>query len=231
MSPKRSDVFKAGRREAILAAAMRLFVAQGYDRTTMREIATEAGVSTGAIYVYFHTKAEILDATCLERSARERTELREALANLPPGVDPLTAGLSIVMQPYLTATAAERQERERLSLMMLYEATREPAFAASMREICGSWRSLTETILHEEQSAGRIAADLDLEALSDVLMALPFGLEIVELLGGKDFDWSAIIRTLARVLWPGMATWPALREAVATGAVPAEVLASADSSG
>jgi AcrR family transcriptional regulator len=229
--PKRSEHFKADRREEILAAATRCFLARGYDRTTMREIATEAGVSTGAIYVYFHTKAEILDATCLERSARERTELREALAHLPPGVDPLTAGLSVVLQPYLAATAAERQERERLSLMMLYEATREPAFAASMREICGSWRSLTEAILREEQSAGRIAADLDLDALADVLMALPFGLEIVELLGGKEFDWSAIIRTLSRVLWPGMATVAALRDAVAAGAVPADVLAGAHGSG
>jgi AcrR family transcriptional regulator len=108
----------------------------------LREIAAVAGVSTGAIYVSFRTKAKILEATCLERSARERAELREALANLPTGVDPLAAGMSVVLDPYLAATPAERQERERVNPMMLYEATREPAFAASLREVCGSWRNL-----------------------------------------------------------------------------------------
>src|SRR5690242_13381925 len=64
MSPKRSEEFKADREEEILAAARRCFLAQGYDRTTMREIAAEAGVSTGAIYTYFGTKVEILQALC-----------------------------------------------------------------------------------------------------------------------------------------------------------------------
>jgi AcrR family transcriptional regulator len=43
-------------RAAILGTAMRLFQERGYDRTTMRAIAQEAGVSVGNAYYYFESK-------------------------------------------------------------------------------------------------------------------------------------------------------------------------------
>jgi AcrR family transcriptional regulator len=43
-------------RAAILATAMRLFQERGYDKTTMRAIAQEAGVSVGNAYYYFESK-------------------------------------------------------------------------------------------------------------------------------------------------------------------------------
>jgi AcrR family transcriptional regulator len=46
-------------RARILDAAMELFRRQGFEETTMREIATEAGVATGAAYYYFDSKDAI----------------------------------------------------------------------------------------------------------------------------------------------------------------------------
>ncbi|WP_441245387.1 TetR family transcriptional regulator [Kitasatospora sp. McL0602] len=43
-------------RALILETAMRLFQERGYDKTTMRAIATEAGVSVGNAYYYFESK-------------------------------------------------------------------------------------------------------------------------------------------------------------------------------
>ncbi|SEO18885.1 TetR/AcrR family transcriptional regulator [Actinacidiphila rubida] len=43
-------------RAVILETAMRLFRERGYDKTTMRAIATEAGVSVGNAYYYFESK-------------------------------------------------------------------------------------------------------------------------------------------------------------------------------
>ena len=47
-------------RSAIVTAALRLFRENGYDATTMRAIAAEAGVSTGNAYYYFASKEELL---------------------------------------------------------------------------------------------------------------------------------------------------------------------------
>jgi AcrR family transcriptional regulator len=43
-------------RELILSTALRLFAEQGYGKTTMRAIATEAGVSVGNAYYYFGSR-------------------------------------------------------------------------------------------------------------------------------------------------------------------------------
>ena len=57
LSPKAEQT-----RATIAEAAMRLFRRDGYDRTTMRAIATEAGVSVGNAYYYFGSKDHLIQA-------------------------------------------------------------------------------------------------------------------------------------------------------------------------
>jgi AcrR family transcriptional regulator len=47
-------------RSAIIDAALRLFRERGYDATTMRAIAGEAGVSVGNAYYYFASKEQLI---------------------------------------------------------------------------------------------------------------------------------------------------------------------------
>ncbi|TCC54597.1 TetR/AcrR family transcriptional regulator [Kribbella pittospori] len=49
-------------RELILSTALRLFREQGYGKTTMRAIATEAGVSVGNAYYYYGSKEHLMQA-------------------------------------------------------------------------------------------------------------------------------------------------------------------------
>ncbi len=54
------DTHKGGRtREEILHAAHRLFITHGYNGTSMRQIAREAGVALGGIYNHFPNKEEL----------------------------------------------------------------------------------------------------------------------------------------------------------------------------
>jgi AcrR family transcriptional regulator len=52
----------SGSRQAILAAARRLFAAQGFNGTSLRAIAAEAGVDAALIVHFFGTKARLLTA-------------------------------------------------------------------------------------------------------------------------------------------------------------------------
>lgn len=47
-------------RELILGTALRLFAEKGYEETTLREIAREAGVSLGLSYRYFASKEDLV---------------------------------------------------------------------------------------------------------------------------------------------------------------------------
>jgi AcrR family transcriptional regulator len=66
--PATEPVTKGGRtRAAIIEAGYRLFVRQGYNATSMRQIADEVGLALGAAYNYFAGKEELWIAVLYER--------------------------------------------------------------------------------------------------------------------------------------------------------------------
>ena len=65
-------------RALILSTALALFREQGFEKTTMREIAAEAGVALGATYYYFASK----DALVLAFYAQSQMELEPLLAEV-----------------------------------------------------------------------------------------------------------------------------------------------------
>src|SRR5438034_9353725 len=76
MKPKtKSDETRA----RILEAAIELFRRQGFDAATMREIATEAGVATGAAYYYFDSKDAIVLAFYDQAQKEMEPRLEQAL--------------------------------------------------------------------------------------------------------------------------------------------------------
>lgn len=62
-------------RSRILEAALAVFRERGFERATMREIATEAGVAVGAAYYYFESK----DAIVMAFYIRSQGEMRHAI--------------------------------------------------------------------------------------------------------------------------------------------------------
>jgi AcrR family transcriptional regulator len=65
-------------RKRILDAALGLFQRKGFAETTMRDVASEAGVATGAAYYYYRSKEELVMAFYL----RTEEEAREAFARV-----------------------------------------------------------------------------------------------------------------------------------------------------
>ncbi|WP_367130245.1 MULTISPECIES: TetR/AcrR family transcriptional regulator [Streptomyces] len=63
----------------ILETALRLFQERGYDKTTMRAIAQEAGVSVGNAYYYFAGKEHLIQGFYDRIAAEHRAAAREVL--------------------------------------------------------------------------------------------------------------------------------------------------------
>lgn len=61
-------------RNRILDAALRLFRERGFEQTTMRDVADEAGVATGAAYYYYRSKEDLVLAFYL-RTDEEAAEI------------------------------------------------------------------------------------------------------------------------------------------------------------
>lgn len=75
------------RKDAIVAAAIDLFSAQGYHATPTAELARQAGVSEGSIFYYFPTKEEILLHILQEAMAHYLEAVRKILEEASSGID------------------------------------------------------------------------------------------------------------------------------------------------
>ena len=69
-----------GTKETILNAALKLFSTKGFEKTTMRAIAAEADVATGAAYYYFKTKEDLVLAFYVESCSEFMANSVEAAA-------------------------------------------------------------------------------------------------------------------------------------------------------
>jgi AcrR family transcriptional regulator len=99
VSPARS----AQTRTAIVEAALRLFRENGYDATTMRAIAREAGVAAGNAYYYFGSKEELIQEYYARNHAEHAAACRpilEAEARFAPRLRGVLRVLIDTQAPY-----------------------------------------------------------------------------------------------------------------------------------
>lgn len=86
--PARSEERRAGQlksaRLGIMMAAARIVIQDGYQATTMRTIAREAGYTASSLYTYFKSKEEIFAALREEIMTRFNSTVSE---ELPEGLD------------------------------------------------------------------------------------------------------------------------------------------------
>lgn len=105
--PERSDRSDRGerdrgerggdKRERILLAAERIFARHGFFAARVSEIAKEAGVADGTIYLYFKSKDDLLISLFENRMKQVNDELRRAIAGRPPA-DQLRAFIHTYLQ-------------------------------------------------------------------------------------------------------------------------------------
>jgi AcrR family transcriptional regulator len=80
------------RRETVVAAAIPIFAARGYDAGSTMEIAKAAGISQAYVFRLFPTKAELFAAVVAAASERMQDAIREASARTrAEGTDPLAS--------------------------------------------------------------------------------------------------------------------------------------------
>lgn len=78
-------------REALIDAAGRLFVREGFHATSLDAIADEAGYTKGAVYSNFDGKEDLFFALYERRVERRVHELEEAITSAPSASEALTA--------------------------------------------------------------------------------------------------------------------------------------------
>ena len=82
--PERADA-QGRRAERVLDAATTLLLRWGYRKTTIDDVAREAGVSKGTIYLYWPDKNALFRAALLRAQQQAAVEVQQRIAADPEG--------------------------------------------------------------------------------------------------------------------------------------------------
>src|ERR1700722_1829398 len=124
--PRVSAEHLDAQRKTILSAAVRCFAERGFHRSTMRDVIREAGMSAGALYLYFKSKEELIEAIAESRHRRENQWIIDALDR-----DNFAESLHVLLGSFASQLTNPRAEQERrLNVQLWAEAVLDPKLNA-----------------------------------------------------------------------------------------------------
>ena len=158
----------AARREQILETALKLFAERGFDATSTRQIAREAGIAEGLIFHYFPTKASLLTAILedrLEGRRAFRTRLRPLLDDA--GGKPAPEVLHAVASGWL----ATLRRDEHIVVVLFTAAQVNPEVRAAWQGLIREGTELLTGYLAARVEASELREDLPLETAATMFVS------------------------------------------------------------
>jgi AcrR family transcriptional regulator len=172
--PKVSQEHLEARRQQIVEAAYRCFGRRGFHTTTMRDVCREAEMSAGAVYNYFSSKEELVEAVA--SSGRENTRAFIESVERPPEARMALAAIVQKLLSMLDEPAAV--ESSRFDVRLWGEAVHTPKLCDLWQRGCADAGGPFAEIVRQGQARGEVDADLDPDAVGRVLVALLLGLQV-----------------------------------------------------
>jgi TetR/AcrR family fatty acid metabolism transcriptional regulator len=147
--PKRVD--RAARREEILAAAVKVFARKGFAASRIEDVAAEAGIGKGVVYLYFDSRDELLLSVFSAYAAQTET----MLASLGSG-SPLGRLERLVHLVINSAAAQPDHARVLLDLWAMTPAIDDWADGPmrDMTSVYHEYRSAVADLLREAEESG-----------------------------------------------------------------------------
>ncbi|HZU66019.1 MAG TPA: TetR/AcrR family transcriptional regulator [Ktedonobacteraceae bacterium] len=150
------------KRRAILDAAAELFARQGYENTTIADIARAAGMAVGTVYLYFHNKHEIYSSVSIDWV--------EAIARVLQ--DPAILALPIRQVPRAVIEASFRICHDNQVLMPLFQVDVQSAEEIWQHKLAeGSITKALDAFLRQAIEQGQLAP-FDTEMYAKILFGM-----------------------------------------------------------
>ena len=181
---------------AILDAALAGLAEHGYDRMSMDDIATRAGVGKAAIYRRWSSKAAVVaEAIAHWRRGRGPAE--------PPNTGSLSGDIRA-----LVSAVPDYDESDLNTIKVIVgvatAAMNDPVLAAALDDLVLSTpRQITRSVLDHAVARGEIPPGRDLSLVPDVAI----GLNVLRVITGRPIDRVWVRRVLEEVVLP-LATAP-----------------------
>lgn len=159
--PKVVPEYKVQARDRIVEAAYSVFQRRGFSRSTMDDIAAELGVSKGALYLYFPSKAALLAAI----QEKTRKQVTQGLSKLAEEGD-VAEGLSTMLDRFLA-----RESDGAVYFNLMSEAS-DPAIRETLKADSIEDTRAMRAFLQQLRANGRIPLVRDLDVATTLLISV-----------------------------------------------------------
>jgi AcrR family transcriptional regulator len=158
------------RRQTIIDATLAVARRQGLGATTVRDVATEMGTSSGLIHHYFESMDDVLAAAFAHAAG---VDLARARTRIEGGADPAVQ-LDLFIESYAPAQSDWTMQ---LWLDAWAEAARRPELQRVSRALNREWQGLVRAIIEHGVAAGMFQCD-DPDAAAWRLLSVLDGLAL-----------------------------------------------------
>ncbi|MFD8571749.1 ScbR family autoregulator-binding transcription factor [Streptomyces sp. NPDC059639] len=160
---------------ALVRSAAELFERRGYEKASLNEISSGAGVSRGALHFHFDTKAEVADAV----EAAAVRALRHAVESLPTQDGSALQGLMDLS--HCLAGLLVRDAVVRAGFLLSCEAGERACI-----DLCQEWQTHVHGFVARAANEGSLAPEVSQEGLVNAVVAATVGLAV---LSRSDKGW------------------------------------------
>ena len=183
--------------QQIIAAAIRVFARSGYYNSRVSDIAREAGIASGTIYLYFKTKDEILVTLFREKMAEWVALVRRELA---AERNPVTKIRKIVALHFKVL-----EENPDLAEVVQVELRQGQKFfrGASAHEV-SAYFDVINDVLEEGVGAGLIRQDLPVKVATKMLFGAMDQLATSWVLGKRGYRLTEAAEPVATIFLQGV---------------------------
>jgi TetR/AcrR family fatty acid metabolism transcriptional regulator len=186
-----------GKPQQIIDAAIRVFARTGFYNSRVSDIAREAGIASGTIYLYFKTKDEILVTLFREKMAEWVAQVRRQIASEPDAVAKIRRLVALHFS--VLETDPDLAEVVQVELRQGHKFFR----GASAHEV-SAYFELIGSILHEGIASGQFRKELPVKMATKMLFGAMDQMATSWVLGKRAYRLSDAAEPVASLFLRGV---------------------------
>lgn len=188
------DPVSLSTRDAVLEAARRVIAEVGLDELRLRDVTKESGLSTGAIYAHFTSRADLAAAVAIEDFRSYAAELTAAAAALN---DAPTIDFRAVLRNFF---APDVMTRRQLWVTFLVGSSHSPEIQQEAVVTVAALHDALTMLVSKAVAFGQLRPGVDPEDAAMLMRICAAGLTVFRIPGVRPQDQDGIERMLADYL-------------------------------
>lgn len=184
--------------QQIIEAAVRVFARKGYYNSRVSDIAREAGIAAGTIYLYFKTKDDILVTLFRDKMAEFVDSLRKAIA----GERDAASKVRTLVRLHFSLLEKDPELAEVLQVELRQG---QKFFRAASGQEIGAYFALIGSVLGEGVGEGRFRSSLSVKVATKMLFGAMDQMATSWVLGKRGYRLADTADAVAEIFLQGVA--------------------------